>query len=139
VRALLDTCALFELQRPRADLRVRARVEKLDPDALFLSVITLGELTKGVASLPESRRRTELRSWLMGLEQRFADRILGIDADVTHLWGELTARTQAQGVRVPVGDGLIAATALRRGLTVVTRNTRHVAASGAVILDPWNE
>lgn len=137
VRVLLDTCVLSELQRPAGDPQVRARVEELDPERLFLSVIALGELTKGVVLLADSRRKRELSSWLLGLEQRFADQILPIDQEAARLWGELTAHAQAAGVQIPASDGLIAATALRHGLHIMTRNTRHFAASGALIVDPW--
>jgi predicted nucleic acid-binding protein len=139
VRVLLDTCVLSELQRSHGHPGVRARVEELAPECLFLSVITLGELTKGVLLLAEGRRKQELNSWLLGLEQQFSDQILTIDQDVARLWGELSARAQVRGIQIPASDGLIAATALRHGLHVMTRNTRHFAASGALILDPWSE
>jgi predicted nucleic acid-binding protein len=139
VRVLLDTCVLSELQRPQGDPRVRARVEALDPTGVFLSVITVGELAKGIALLPEGARKRDLSSWLLGLEQRFADAILPVDAEAARVWGELTARAQSLGIQIPASDGLIAATALRHGLHVMTRNTRHFAASGALIIDPWAE
>jgi predicted nucleic acid-binding protein len=130
---------LSELQRPQGDPRVRTGVERIDADRLFLSAITLGELTKGVTLLSAGRRKTELHSWLSGLEQQFGDRILGIDSDIARMWGKLTARAQAKGVQIPSGDGLIAATAIHHGLTVMTRNSRHFTASGALIMDPWSE
>lgn len=65
--------------------------------------------------------------------------MLSIDLETARLWGELTARASADGVQIPVSDGLIAATALRRGLHVLTRNTRHFAATGALVIDPWTE
>jgi predicted nucleic acid-binding protein len=136
---LLDTCVLSELQRPQGDPRVRAHVEALDPTRLFVSVITVGELAKGIALLPGGARRHELSSWLLGLEQRFADAILPVDAEAARVWGELTAHAQTQGIQIPASDGLIAATALRHGLHVMTRNTRHFAATGALIIDPWAE
>ncbi|MDQ3702330.1 MAG: type II toxin-antitoxin system VapC family toxin [Chloroflexota bacterium] len=134
---MLDTRVLSELQRPQGSPQMRAQVEALDPEQLYLSVITVGELTKGIARLPASARRRQLSSWLMGLEQRFGELILPIDTEVARRWGELTARAQSAGVPIPVSDGLIAATALRHGLHVMTRNTRHFAASGTVIIDPW--
>ncbi len=137
VGVLLDTRVLSELQRPQGSPQMRAQVEALDPEQLYLSVITVGELTKGIARLPASARRRQLSSWLMGLEQRFGELILPIDTEVARRWGELTARAQSAGVPIPVSDGLIAATALRHGLHVMTRNTRHFAASGTVIIDPW--
>ena len=139
VGVLLDTCVLSELRKPQGALQVRAAVEEIDPERLFLSVITVGELTTGITRLPAGRRRRELAAWLLGLEQRFATQILPVDIDVARRWGELTARAQTQGVQIPAGDGLIAATALRHGLHIMTRNSRHFAASGATIIDPWED
>lgn len=137
VGVLLDTCVLAELRRPQGGHRVRQQVDALDPEALFLSVVTVGELANGVALLPEGARRRELAAWLVGMDERFADQILPVDAAVAHVWGELTARAHGQGPQIPASDGLIAATALHHGLRVMTRNTKHFAASGAPIIDPW--
>ncbi|MDI3341783.1 MAG: type II toxin-antitoxin system VapC family toxin [Sphaerobacter sp.] len=137
MRVLLDTCVLSEVQRPQGNARVRQAVEALEPDQLFLSVITIGEISNGIALLPDGRRRRELAAWLSRLERDAAEQILGIDAETAHIWGEITARAQAAGVIIPASDGLIAATALRHGLHLMTRNTRHLAASGALIIDPW--
>ncbi len=114
-------------------------MEELDSDWLFLSLLTLGELTKGVLLLTDGKRKRELSSWLVGLEQRFADQLLPVDLEVARIWGELTARAQTEGVHVPASDGLIAATAIRHGLHVMTRNTRRFAAAGALIIDPWSD
>jgi len=133
----LDTCVLSELRRPGADPRVRSRVDELDPAHLFVRVITIGELTTGIALLPAGERQRELASWLLGLERRFASQILPIDAEVARQWGELTALAQARGSQIPAGDGLIAATARRLGLRVMTRTTKHFVATGALIIDPW--
>jgi predicted nucleic acid-binding protein len=116
---------------------VRAHVEALDPDHTFVSVITVGELTKGVALLAAGERQRQLAAWLLGLERRFAGQILPIDTEVARLWGELTAQAQTQGLQIPASDGLIAATARRHGLHVMTRNTKHFAATGVFIVDPW--
>ena len=105
-----------------------------DAAALFLSVLTLGELRKGVAI----KRRSDadaadrLGAWVDGIETVFADRVLPIDAAVARLWGELSA-----GRNLPVIDTLIAATAMVHGLSLVTRNTRDVAATGVALVDPW--
>ncbi len=137
VGVLLDTCVLSELRRPQGNPQVRVQVDELDPAHLYLSVITLGELSKGVELLAASRQKRAIATWLLGLEQRFSNQILPIDADVARHWGQLTARAQSKGVQVPAADGLIAATALQFGLHVMTRNTKHFAATGAFIIDPW--
>jgi predicted nucleic acid-binding protein len=134
---LLDTCVPSELPRPQGDPRVWAHVEALDPTRLFVNVITVGELAKGIALLPMGARRRDLSSWLLGLEQRFADAMLPVDAAAAGVWGKLTAHARTQGIQIPASDGLIAATALRHGLHVMTRNTRLFAATGALIIDPW--
>lgn len=131
---LLDTNVVSETRRTRADDGVMAFLGAADADALFLSVLTLGELRKGVAA----KRRADpaaadrLGAWVDGIETTFADRVLPIDATAARLWGEIAA-----GRTLPVIDTLIAATALARGFTLVTRNTRDVAATGVALLDPW--
>ena len=137
VGVLLDTCVLSETRRPQGNPQVRAKVESLDPVRSFISVITIGEVIKGIAMLPVGSRRQEFNLWLVGLEQRFGENILPINSDVARRWGELTAHAQANGIVIPAGDGLIAATASWFGLHVMTRNSRHFTASGVPIIDPW--
>ena len=137
MRVLLDTCILAELHRPKADPAVRRAVETLPDDTIFLSVITLGEITKGIEILQESRRKQDLSAWLTGLDRYFADRILPVDRETSGIWGEITARAQKQGTQIPAADGLIAATALQNGLHVMTRNTRDFIATGVLLFDPW--
>jgi predicted nucleic acid-binding protein len=136
---LLDTCVVSELQQPNGDPRVRRRVTELDSDDMYLSVITLGEVVEGISRLEDGRRKRELETWLLGLEQQFKARILSVDHEVARIWGELAARAQAHGAHVPAGDGLIAATAIRNGPHVMTRNPRDFTATGAFIVDPWQE
>lgn len=139
MRALLDTCVVSELRRPEPDPLVRRRIAELSPGDTFVSVITIGEIAKGIALLPEGRRRREFESWLIALERQFESRILPIDLETGRVWGELTARAQKLGIQVPVNDGFIAATGLRHGLHVMTRNRRDFVATGALIVDPWGE
>jgi predicted nucleic acid-binding protein len=139
VKVLLDTCVLAELRRPEGHPGVKSAVAELPDGDLFLSVLTVGEVAKGIALLAAVRKKRALASWLNGLESKFADRILTLDAETARLWGELTARAQKAGEIIPAIDGLLAATALRHGLHVMTRNTRHFEASGALVLDPWQD
>ena len=131
---LLDTNVISETRKTRADSGVTAFLSAADAAGLFLSVLTLGELRKGV----EAKRRTDpvaadrLSAWVDGIETIFADRLLPIDAAAARCWGELSA-----GRSLPVIDTLIAATAIRHGLTLVTRNTRDVEATGVALVDPW--
>lgn len=133
MKLLLDTCILSELCQSQGAQDIRKTLSSCDDDDLFVSAITIGEISKGISLLPESRKKHELGHWLDGLEQQFSDRILPIDRDLAVMWGELTARARLVGVVVPVSDGLIAATALCYGLHVMTRNTKHFHETGVFI------
>ncbi len=137
MRALLDTCVLSEIRRPHGNARVKEAVAGLDDADLFLSVLTVGEVAKGIVLLRAGKKKRALTVWLGVLETKFGDRILAIDTETARVWGELTARAQAAGKVIPAVDGLVAATALRHGLRVMTRNTKQFEATGALILDPW--
>ena len=139
MRVLLDTCILSELRRPQPDQRVSDAVEQAGDDNLCTSVLAIGELAKGIALLPDGAKKRSLTSWLAGLERRFSDRILPVDHETARLWGAIAARAQTQGTPLPVVDGLVAASALRHGLRVMARNTRHFAATGALVIDPWTD
>jgi predicted nucleic acid-binding protein len=131
---LLDTNVVSETRKSRADSGVIAFLSAADTAGLFLSVLTLGELRKGV----EAKRRTDpvaadqLGAWVDGIETTFADRMLPVDAAAARRWGELSA-----GRSLPVIDTLIAATAISHSLTLVTRNTRDVESTGVSLVDPW--
>ena len=139
MRVLLDTSALSELRRPKGHAGVRQAVEALDPEELFVSVLSVGEIVKGIALLKESRRRNALQSWLQTLERAYADRLLPVDLETSHIWGEITAAARKAGRIIPAGDGLIAATARRHGLHVMTRNTADFEPTGVLLLNPWRE
>jgi toxin FitB len=137
VRVLLDTCVLAELRKLDGSPTVKEFVTSLSSSSLFLSVITIGEIAKGVALLPAGAKQRSLSAWLRGLSTQFDDRILMLDRDCAELWGELTAAARQKGITIPTADGLIAATAIRHGLQVVTRNTQHFENAGAIVMNPW--
>ncbi len=137
MRVLLDTCVLSELRGPKAHPRVRQAVETCNEDDIFVSVISVGEFSKGISLLRESPKRRALETWLKALERDYSERLLGIDLETCRLWGELTAAAQKAGQTVPATDGLIAATALRHGLHVMTRNTTGFEPTGVMLLNPW--
>ncbi|MEX2498260.1 MAG: type II toxin-antitoxin system VapC family toxin [Wenzhouxiangellaceae bacterium] len=137
MKALLNTCVLSEIRHPRGNPAVREAVLAFRDEDLFISVLTLGKLAKGIALLDTGQRQQELNAWLLGLEQHYADRILDITGDIVRVWGELTAAAQRNGRVVPATDGLIAATALHHGLQVMTRNVDDFAPTGVRILNPW--
>ncbi len=137
MKTLLDTCTLAELRKPSPNPAVAAAVQAIPDAQLYVSVLSLGEIAKGVGLLAASKRRDALAAWLAALERQFSDRLLGIDVETAKLWGELTARAQKKGLVIPATDGLLAATALRHGLHVMTRNESDFKASGARIVNPW--
>jgi predicted nucleic acid-binding protein len=105
---------------------------------LYLSVLTLGEIRKGLAGLAQGKRRTRLETWLrVELQTRFAGRILAIDSPVADRWGLLAAQAKSRGTPLPIIDGLLAATALHYNLTVVTRNAGDFANAQVQVLNPW--
>jgi predicted nucleic acid-binding protein len=135
---LLDTNVISELVRSRPDLRVAHWLDSTDEELLFLSVLTLGEIRKGITTLTDPVRKVRLEAWLSGnLLPRFEGRILPIDQAVAERWGQITGSLAAQGSPLPVIDGLLAATALHHNLTLVTRNTRDVALTRVAVFDPW--
>ncbi len=137
MRVLLDTCVLSELRRPNGHAGVRRAVDALASDDLFVSVLSIGEITKGIMLLKECRKKRALQAWLLNLERSFADRLLPVDVETGRIWGELTVMAQKQGRTLPATDGLIAATARRHGLHVMTRNVADFDAAGVLLLNPW--
>jgi predicted nucleic acid-binding protein len=137
MKVLLDTCVLSELRHPKGHPEVRRAVAALDEKELFLSVISIGEILKGISLLAEGSRKHALASWLDTLERDYGDRILSVDRDICRRWGELTARAQRAGRPVSATDGLIAATALHHGLQVMTRDTADFEPTGVSLLNPW--
>ena len=139
MRVLLDTCVISEIARPCAEERVKASLAAIRSEDLFLSVVTIGEIAQGIALLPGSRKKDTLASFLLSLEQDYRSRILDVDLETARIWGETTAGARQRGKRIPPTDGLIAATAIRHGLHVMTRNVCDFAETGALILNPWDE
>jgi len=138
VRYLLDTCVISEPTKKRPSRKVLTWLDVQEELSLFLSVLTLGELQKGISKLPRGRRKSQLHQWAaQELPRRFTGRILPIDQEVATRWGIMTGEAEQAGHPIPVLDGLLAATAVAAGLTLVTRNTPHMAHTGAVIFDPW--
>jgi toxin FitB len=137
VKVLLDTCVLSELRHPKGHPGVRRAVAALHDEELFLSVISIGEILKGISLWAEGPRKHALAGWLNTLERDYGDRILSVDRDICRRWGELTARAQRAGRVVSATDGLIAATALHHNLQVMTRDTADFEPTGVLIFDPW--
>lgn len=138
MRYLLDTCILSEVVKPRPEPRVTRWLNQQEEGRLYLSVLVLGEIRKGIERLPASKRRTQLEVWLReDLRERFEGRIWPIDAEVALSWGLLQGNAEGKGRRLPVIDGLLAATAVVHDAVLVTRNVKDLEGSRAEIFDPW--
>jgi toxin FitB len=135
---LLDTNCISELVRVKPEPGVIAWMQAAEETLLYLSVLTLGEIRKGLAGLPQGKRRTHLETWLqIELRARFAGRILPIDFPIADRWGLLAATAKREGKPLSTIDGLLAATALHHNLTVVSRNVSDFADTRVQVLNPW--
>ena len=135
---LLDTNVVSELVRPNPNANVVAWVRAEDETRFYLSVLSFGEIRRGIEQLPQSPRRERLRLWLeVDLTDRFQGRILDIDRRVAEIWGMITARAAAASAQLPTIDTLIAATAERHRVVIVTRNLRDFDFASVVPLSPW--
>jgi predicted nucleic acid-binding protein len=135
---LLDTNCISELVCAKPEPRVMEWMEAADEDLLYLSVLTLGEIRKGIAKLDQGKRRTRLETWLaVDLQARFSGRIVPVDASIADRWGLLAAEAKRTGKTLPVIDGLLAATALHLNLTVVSRNVADFVNTRIPVVNPW--
>ena len=138
MKYLLDTCVVSELIAKEPDAKVIHWVDSFDDERAFLSVITIGEVKRGIEKLPPSQRKSEILAWFENsLLPRFDGRIIPIGIAVMLTWGELVARLEQQGRVLPAIDSLIAAIALNGGLTLVTRNTKDFVDTGVTLFNPW--
>jgi toxin FitB len=136
---LVDTNVPSELTREQPDQSVAAFLRKAGTSSLYLSVMTIGEICKGIAALPPSQKRTGLQSWLDGsVRLWFAGRVLPVTEEIAERWGYLAATAKQQGLTLAVVDGVIAATALHHDLTIVTRNVRDFSGLGVDVFNPWD-
>lgn len=135
---LLDTNVISEVTRPRPDPSVLAFLHETDEDRLYLSVVTLGELRRGVDLKADGHARTALDQWLRDdLPLRFLGRILDIDARAADDWGVLMAQAARRGVALHVMDGFLAALTRVHAMTLVTRNTKDFAPFDLRLHNPW--
>lgn len=140
MKFLLDTCLISELVKKEPNAAVVTWLDEQDEQNLFLSVLTLGELQKGISKLSGSTRKDELQAWVEhDLAERFAGRILDLDLETALAWGTLQGDAERKGEKLPVMDSLIAATATAHGLIVVTRNIKDIERCKAKVFNPWGE
>lgn len=138
MKYLLDTCLISELVKKETNAAVVSWLDAQDEQSLFLSVLTLGELQKGISKLPDVTRRDELQAWAEhDLVERFTGRIIAIDLEMALLWGKLQGGSEAKGEKLPVMDSLIAITAKAHGLVMVTRNVKDMERCQVRVCNPW--
>jgi len=138
MKYLLDTCILSELTKKNPSNTLINWLSAQDESRLFISVLTIGEIHKGIEKLPDSAKKNTLHHWVNhDLKERFYNRILDLDLQTATTWGRIQAYSEIQGRSMPVIDGLIAATGIRYDLTVVTGNIKDMQISGVSLLNPW--
>ena len=138
MKYLIDTCVIGEVIKPKPSLKVLNWLKKQKESHLYISVLTLGEISKGIEKVKDEKRKKELHLWLTDdLQERFSGRILPVNEQVAMTWGQIQGKAELRGKSMPAIDGLIAATALVFNMIVVTRNISDMEESGVVLLDPW--
>jgi toxin FitB len=137
---ILDTNVISELIAKQPNAQVIDWIDRLDPRTVYLTVITVGEIRKGIEKLPPSPRKATISTWLeTDLLLRFQGKILAITTDVMLVWGELTGRLEAEGTPMAAIDSLIAAIALHGQYTLVTRNESDFQYANISLINPWKE
>lgn len=135
---LLDTCVISELTKNNPSPNVVEWISKIKESSLFLSVLTIGEIHKGIEKLPASKKKEKLHKWVnYDLNERFKNKILDFDLRTATTWGKIQAQSELLGHPLPAIDGLIAATGIAYDLIIATRNTKDMEISGATLFNPW--
>jgi predicted nucleic acid-binding protein len=134
---LLDTCAISELWKPVPNEGLLAFFNAASEEDLFLSVLSLGEIKKGIERLPAGNKKTRLRRDYLHFRARFSSRVLPVTDVVAEHWGVLDAEATRRGLHLKVIDGLLAATAILGSFTVVTRNSTDFDPTPAAWVNPW--
>ncbi len=138
MKYLLDTCVVSELIKKKPEKSITNWIKSKDETDFYLSVLTIGELQKGITKLNDSTKKQGLIEWVeLDLIKRFEKRILHITDSVARKWGEIQGIAEKQGNKIPVVDCLIAATGITYGLRVITRNISDMETSGVKLLNPW--
>ncbi len=140
MKFLLDTCVISELSKKKPAQCVVKWISDIDENNLFISVLTIGEIYKGIEKLPDSLKKAALYSWVTNdLEERFHKRILPFNTSVATMWGKIQAQSELAGKSMPIIDGQIAATGHYHNLTVATRNISDMEISGVALYNPWGK
>lgn len=139
MKFLLDTCAISEYYKKTPNQGLGNLMQNLRDDDLYLSVITLGEIEKGILLVKDLQRQKDLEVWFMQIKTHYQTNILTISHHVVSIWANITAAAQKQGKTLAVADGLIAATAIHHDLSLITRNVKDFAMTPVIIQNPWSE
>ena len=137
MKYLLDTCAISELTKLNANSGVIEWLENTNSEDLYLSVINIGEIKKGINKLPASKKKQDLLFWLETLLEDYQNRILTVDLSVMENWSLIVANAEKKGQPIASLDGIIAAIAYTYHLTLVTRNERDFYACNIPVINPW--
>jgi toxin FitB len=138
MKCLLDTCVISEIIKPQPDENVVAWIQNNNESDLYLSVLTFGELEKGIEKAQDLARKAKLKLWVeQDLKQRFEGRIIPIDLSVSSRWGSVQGMAEVAGKPMAVVDGLIAVSGVVYNCIVVTRNVSDMKQSGVELLNPW--
>ncbi len=134
---LLDTCIISEPKQKQPSQNVLEWLDAQDESKLFLSVLTIGEIRKGITKLESGRKKAELEKWLEKLRMRFSRRILPLSEKTFLVWGKMYGEFERKGISRPAFDSLLEATALEHEMIFVTRNVKNFQDSQVTILNPW--
>ena len=135
---LLDTCVISELIKKSPDKNIIEWISGTEEYLLYISVITIGEITKGIEKLSDSARKSGLINWVeIDLKERFENKIVPFDLKAAKIWGKVQALTENSGKTLPAIDGIIASIGIANDMTVVTRNISDMEESGAALFNPW--
>jgi predicted nucleic acid-binding protein len=138
LKYLVDTCVISELVKPCPNKLLLEWIKNTPSERLFLSVLTIGEIRKGIAKLPSSRKKASLSEWLNTLIEDYKDRILPVDLIASENWGEMQCSAEKNGLSLPTIDGLIASIARTHNLVLVTRNESDFQGCNIPLFNPWN-
>jgi predicted nucleic acid-binding protein len=136
---LLDTCIISEPKQKQPSQRVLEWLDAQDESKLFLSVLTVGEIKKGITRLDSGRKNAALEQWLEKLRNRFSRRILSLSEKTFLVWGKMYSEFERKGIMRPAFDSLLEATALEHDLILVTRNVKNFQNSSVMILNLWED
>ncbi len=139
MKFLLDTNIISEPKQKKPHEKVLEWLDAQDESKLFLSVLTVGEIRKGIARLESGRKKAALENWLEQLRVRFSRRILSLSEKTFLVWGKMCGEFENKGIVRSALDSLLEATALEHDLILVTRNVKNFQNSQVTILNPWDD